>query len=88
MHLGNLPGAAAALDTIIRDAVALPDVGRRGTRKGKSLSESDRAEVLALARHDRGLVATMQHEFNLAAEQYFAAWRGYSDPNRRERVLG
>jgi tetratricopeptide (TPR) repeat protein len=86
MHLGNLPAAAAALDAIIRDAASTPHAGRESAGRSKSISARDRAEVLALARHDRGLIATMQHEFNLAAEQYFAAWRGYRDPDRRERV--
>ena len=47
---------------------------------------NDRVEIMALARHDRGLIATLQHEFNLAAEHYFAAWQSYGDPDRRERV--
>jgi tetratricopeptide (TPR) repeat protein len=86
MHLGNLPAAAAALDAIIKDAVASPDNDRRPAGRGRSISQSDLVEVTALARHDRGLIATLQHEFNLAAELYFAAWRGYHDPGRRERV--
>jgi len=86
MHLGNLPAAAAALDAIIRDEVASPQTGRRPARRGRPMSMRDRAEIIAFARHDRGLVATLQHDFNLAAEHYFAAWQSYRDPDRRERV--
>jgi tetratricopeptide (TPR) repeat protein len=86
MHLGNLPAAAAALDAIIQDAAAAPDAGRQPVATRRSISVRDRTEIVARARHDRGLIATLQHEFNLAAEQYFAAWRGYRDPDERERV--
>jgi hypothetical protein len=86
MHLGNLPAAAAALDAIIRDAAVSPETGRQRARRIKPLPAGDRVEIMALARHDRGLIATLQHEFNLAAEHYFAAWQSYGDPDRRERV--
>jgi tetratricopeptide (TPR) repeat protein len=86
MHLGNLPAAAAALDEIIEDAAASLDAGRPRAGEGRSISVRDRAEIVARARHDRGLVATLQHEFNLAAEQYFAAWQAHRDPDERERV--
>jgi tetratricopeptide (TPR) repeat protein len=85
MHLGNLPAAAVALDAIIGDAPS-PSAGRGPTRMDGSISVRDRVEIVARARHDRGLIATLQHDFNLAAEQYFAAWRGYHDPDERERV--
>jgi tetratricopeptide (TPR) repeat protein len=92
MHKGNLPAAAAALDAIIRDAEAVagrePSSPETGGHHGRDDTPSgrDRADVIALARHDRAAVATMLHDFDFAAEQYFAAWRGYRDVARRERV--
>jgi tetratricopeptide (TPR) repeat protein len=86
MHLGNLPAAAAALDAIIRDAAASPEAARRPAGRGRPMSVRGRVEIIALARHDRGLIATLQHDFNLAAEHYFAAWQSYRDPDRRQRV--
>jgi tetratricopeptide (TPR) repeat protein len=92
MYLGNLPAAAAALDGIIRDATASgtasqPDWATAARQKDESdAAVRDRFNVVALARHDRAAVATLLHDFNLAAEQYFTAWRSYRDPIRRERV--
>lgn len=92
MHVGNLPAAAAALDAIICDAETArrTDLARPETAPRQELGDGsggrDHADVLAFARHDRAVVATMQHDFNFAAEQYFAAWRGYRDVARRERV--
>jgi hypothetical protein len=47
---------------------------------------SDVLNVFALAQHDRAAVATLQQDFNLAAELYYSAWCAYRDPVRRERV--
>ncbi len=93
MHLGNLPAAAAALDAIIRDARAAKNSTPRvrPTYTGDNLDAgsgdpSDFLNILALAHHDRGVVASRQGDFNVAAEHYYAAWRGYRDPDRRERA--
>ncbi len=92
MYLGNLPAAAAALDGVIRDATASgtamqPDWATAARQEDESdAAVHDRFNVVALARHDRAAVATLLHDFNLAAEQYFAAWQSYRDPIRRERV--
>jgi tetratricopeptide (TPR) repeat protein len=92
MYLGNLPAAAVALDGIIRDATgsgtAIPPDWATAARQedDSDAAVHDRFNVVALARHDRAAVATLLHDFNLAAEQYFAAWQSYRDPIRRERV--
>jgi hypothetical protein len=94
IHVGNLPAAATALDAIIAEASRLADVplNRRATSTPMiehlllaDIQISPR-DVLALARQDRGVVATMQGDFSYAIEQSFSAWRGYRDPVRRERV--
>jgi tetratricopeptide (TPR) repeat protein len=92
MHLGNLPAAAGALDAIIVDAraagpVPLADWVTAAAPDGEDEAVShDYFNVVALAQHDRAAVATLQHDFNVAAELYFAAWRAYRDPICRERV--
>jgi tetratricopeptide (TPR) repeat protein len=92
LYLGNLPAAAAALDAIIREANAAGVVPLADwVMKAKQEHESEAAlhdafNVVASAQHDRAAVATLQHDFNFAAEQYFAAWRAYRDPIGRERV--
>lgn len=92
IHLGNLPAAAAALDTVIQDAkaaksIAPTDLSPAIAEKLSGIDDGDeRLDVVALAQHDRAVVASLQHDFNFAAEQYFAAWRAYRDPVRRERV--
>jgi tetratricopeptide (TPR) repeat protein len=91
MHLGNLPAAAAALDAIIRDATpisarspALLSTPADGLAVVLVNGASDQLNVPALAHHDRAVVASRMRDFNLAAEQYYAAWRGYRDPGLRE----
>jgi tetratricopeptide (TPR) repeat protein len=93
MHVGNLPAAAATLDQIIEDATAAksPPHGlpsRAADRQARSAfhDSSDQLNVLALAHHDRAVVASRQGDFNVAAEHYYAAWRGYRDPVWRERA--
>jgi tetratricopeptide (TPR) repeat protein len=86
MHLGNLPAAAAALDGIIGEVTASLDAGRQAAGIGRPIAIRDRVGILARARHDRGLIATLQHDFNVAAEHYFAAWQGYRDSDERDRV--
>jgi|GEM_PF-859639 len=85
-ELGNYPAAAAALDEIIADALASrrgdTAAGERERRRWRSKGD----DVLALARHDRGVIANAQRQYELALEQYLAAWRAYRHPLRRERV--
>jgi tetratricopeptide (TPR) repeat protein len=92
MHVGNLPAAGAALDDIIRDAMdaktpphALGSVTEH-TASSALCGISDHLNALALAHHDRAVVASRQRDFNLAAEEYYAAWRGYRGPAHREAV--
>jgi tetratricopeptide (TPR) repeat protein len=93
MHVGNLPAARAALDGIIRDVMAAqtslhglrPKVTEHAA-SGTLHDTSDQLNVLALAHHDRAVVASRQGDFNVATEHFFAAWRGYRNPARRERA--
>jgi tetratricopeptide (TPR) repeat protein len=91
LHLGNLPAAAAALDAVIADAEAERLRSDRRDRPGWSrlstLDEAlEREDVGALARHDRGAIAANQGDLSIAIQLYYAAWRSYRDPVRRERV--
>jgi tetratricopeptide (TPR) repeat protein len=92
MHVGNLPAAGATLDEIIQDVLAaktLPHTQQSktvGPAVNTAYEASDSLNVLALAHHDRAVVASRQGDFNVAAEHFFAAWRGYRDPVRRERA--
>lgn len=94
IHRGNLPGAIAALEAIIRAASQAPEKLSCSREIAQSLKldlpfldiDIDARDITALARHARGLVATMIGDHAFALEQCFAAWKGYRDPARRERV--
>jgi tetratricopeptide (TPR) repeat protein len=92
MHLGNLPAAASTLDAIIAEATAAEASVTSGSPEGEPhpagsiTSGPDHQNVIALAYHDRAVVASRQRDFSLAVECYFAAWRVYREPLYRERV--
>ncbi len=94
IHVGNLPRAVVALESILDEASQHPEEVSRGRDLARSLRlevplldiDLDTRDIIALARHARGTVAAMLGDHALALEHYFAAWVGYRDPARRERV--
>jgi len=93
MHVGNLPAAATALEDIIAEASHLAEIPTSRSAASPPPDSWPLADVqisprdvLALARQDRGVVATMQRDYPFAIEHFFSAWRGFRDPTRRERV--
>jgi tetratricopeptide (TPR) repeat protein len=76
-HRGNMPAAAAALDTVIADATALVALG-------PSVALAD---ALARAKHDRGTVAYETDQHAVAVALYYSALELYQDEGSRERVL-
>jgi tetratricopeptide (TPR) repeat protein len=72
---GNLPRAEALLDGIIADAIALlPD-------------NPALVEVLARAKHDRGVVICDRGDPAKATLDFFDALEGYTEAERRTRAL-
>jgi tetratricopeptide (TPR) repeat protein len=72
---GNLPRAEALFDAIIRDAEArLPGTPAL-------------IEVVARAKHDRGVVVLDRGDPARATDDFFDAFEAYTEPKRRTRAL-
>jgi tetratricopeptide (TPR) repeat protein len=76
VNRGNLPAAQETLDTLIME------IGSRSI-----LVDGPLKDVLARARHDRGVVAYQRKDFQSAAAFFHAAVNDYSDEMRRTTAL-
>jgi tetratricopeptide (TPR) repeat protein len=74
---GNYPVAEAMLERVIADA----------SSRMREDSTADLTDVLARAKHDRGVVATDRGDTERAVTLYFEALNAYKDERGRERVL-
>jgi tetratricopeptide (TPR) repeat protein len=72
---GNLPRAEALLDAIVRETEALVP------------GAPALIEVLARAKHDRGVVVVDRGDPARATDDFFEAFEAYTEPRRRTRAL-
>ncbi len=74
---GNYPAAERVLDAVIAEATA----------RMRESGAADLSDVLARAKHDRGVAATDRGDPERAVTLYFEALNAYRDERGRERVL-